>query len=434
MSFGVMVVLVTFVLFMVVILSGKVKIELAAMAIPIILEVSGVLEFQEAWSGLVNNSVIMMASMFVVGNAVGKTSLLGKMSGAILKPGSSDLKIMIAITVVIMFMGTFVNGVGTLTVVLPMITAICAEQQRPVTKFVYPACAIAHLWPGFLPTGGNAANYLQYNAILENLGGQGTFGFFDVMIARIPMVIIVIPFVLLVTLKSAPEDGLIPSLVEGAAANEKVAENQAKASSTTLTPAQEKFTVVVFTACVIGIISCAVLGLKTWWPATIAAFLLTASGCMSINETRNSLTVPVIFITVGTLPLATALSKTGADTLIAEAFHAVFGNMPGFVIMIAMYVVCMFFTQFMSNLAVGAAFRTLAAVIAVQFGYDGRAMVLSAQLGCSNAYILPTGTPAMMMGYEYANYKMKDFIRLGIPVTIVLLVCFAIYTPLIFPL
>ena len=84
------IVLLTFVIFVVLILSNKVKIDLAAMAIPIILEVTQILDFGEAWSGLVNNSVIMMASMFVVGAAVGKTSLLGKMTGVLIKPGASD--------------------------------------------------------------------------------------------------------------------------------------------------------------------------------------------------------------------------------------------------------------------------------------------------------------------------------------------------------
>ena len=93
------IVLLTFVIFVVLILSNKVKIDLAAMAIPIILEVTQILDFGEAWSGLVNNSVIMMASMFVVGAAVGKTSLLGKMTGVLIKPGASDLKIMIGIAI-----------------------------------------------------------------------------------------------------------------------------------------------------------------------------------------------------------------------------------------------------------------------------------------------------------------------------------------------
>ena len=434
MTVQIAIVLLTFVLFVILILSGKVRIDLAAMAIPIILEVTQILSFSEAWSGLVNSSVIMMASMFIVGAAVGKTSLLGKMTGMLIKPGSSDVKIMIGIAIPIMFLGCFVNGVATLSIVIPMIVGICAEQQRPISKFIYPACVLAHIWPGFLPTGGNAAGYLTNNTIIENLGGVGTFDFFTTMINKIPIEVIVFPFVILVTLKMAPDLGNIPNKVEAAAANEKVAENKAKASSTTLTPAQEKLTVVVFFACVIGIVTCALVGLKTWYPATIAAFVLTASGVMSIEESRNAMTAPVIWITVGTLPLATALSNTGADQLIADVFHTITGNMPPKVIMIAMYLICTFLTQFMSNLAVGSAFRTLAAVIAVQFGYDGRAMMLSAQEGASNCFMLPTATPAMMMGYEAGGYRIKDFVRMGLPITLLMALIFSIYTPFMFPL
>ena len=81
------IVLLTFVIFVVLILSNKVKIDLAAMAILLFWRSHRSSDFGEAWSGLVNNSVIMMASMFVVGAAVGKTSLLGKMTGVLIKQG-----------------------------------------------------------------------------------------------------------------------------------------------------------------------------------------------------------------------------------------------------------------------------------------------------------------------------------------------------------
>ena len=173
---------------------------------------------------------------------------------------------MIGIAIPILFLGNFVNGVATPDHRHSHDCRHLREQQRPISKFIYPACVLAHIWPGFLPTGGNAAGYLQYNTILENLGGVGTFEFFSMMINKIPIEIIVIPFVILVTLKMAPDLGNIPSKVEGAAANQAVAENKAKASSTTMTPAQEKFTVFVFIACVVGIVTCALTGLSTWYP------------------------------------------------------------------------------------------------------------------------------------------------------------------------
>ena len=143
---------------------------------------------------------------------------------------------MIGIAIPILFLGNFVNGVATLSIVITMIVGICAEQQRSVSKFIYPACVLAHIWPGFLPTGGNAAMYLQNNAILENLGGEGTWGFFTAMINKIPIEIIVIPFLLFVAMKMAPDLGNIPTKQAGAAADAQVADNKAKASSTSLSP------------------------------------------------------------------------------------------------------------------------------------------------------------------------------------------------------
>ena len=143
---------------------------------------------------------------------------------------------MIGIAIPILFLGNFVNGVATLSIVIPMIVGICAEQQRSVSKFIYPACVLAHIWPGFLTTGGNAAMYLQNNAILENLGGEGTWGFFTAMINKIPIEIIVIPFLLFVAMKMAPDLGNIPTKQAGAAADAQVADNKAKASSTSLPP------------------------------------------------------------------------------------------------------------------------------------------------------------------------------------------------------
>ncbi len=118
---------------------------------------------------------------------------------------------MIGIAIPILFLGNFVNGVATPDHRHSHDCGHLREQQRPISKFIYPACVLAHIWPGFLPTGGNAAGYLQYNTILENLGGVGTFEFFSMMINKIPIEIIVIPFVILVTLKMAPDLGNIPS-------------------------------------------------------------------------------------------------------------------------------------------------------------------------------------------------------------------------------
>lgn len=425
------IVLVVFLAFVALILSGKAKIHVAAMMIPIVLEITQVLTFKEAWSGLTNSSVIMMASMFVVGAAVGKTSLISRFSKAVIKPGSSDFKIMLGIALPILFLGCFVNATATMAIMIPMITGICAEQKRPLSKFMYPAAILAQVWVGWLPTGGNAGGYLANNTIIEELGGVGTWTYFTSFISKIPVVLILIPVILFFTVKMAPDLGNVPTLEE-ASASAKGRKGTAKDPE--LTPGMEKFAIAVFSLTIIGIVACALTGTSTWYPSLVGALILVVSGVLSDREAIKAMGNPVIYITVGTLPLATALAKTGGDKLIADTFNKFTGNMSPFWIMVTMYIVCMILTQFITNSAVNNAFKTLAALISVQNGFDARALMLCTIEGSSNCYLGPLAAPAMTMGYEAGGYSMKDHFKMGLPLAILRMIIFVIYIPLVFPL
>ena len=425
------IVLVVFLAFVALILSGKAKIHVAAMMVPIVLEITQVLTFKEAWSGLTNSSVIMMASMFVVGAAVGKTSLISRFSKAVIKPGSSDFKIMLGIALPILFLGCFVNATATMAIMIPMITGICAEQKRPLSKFMYPAAILAQVWVGWLPTGGNAGGYLANNTIIEELGGVGTWTYFTSFISKIPVILILIPVILFFTVKMAPDLGNVPTLEE-ASASAKGRKGTAKDPE--LTPGMEKFAIAVFSLTIIGIVACALTGTSTWYPSLVGALILVVSGVLSDREAIKAMGNPVIYITVGTLPLATALAKTGGDKLIADTFNKFTGNMSPFWIMVTMYIVCMILTQFITNSAVNNAFKTLAALISVQNGFDARALMLCTIEGSSNCYLSPLAAPAMTMGYEAGCYSMKDHFKMGLPLAILRMIIFVIYIPLVFPL
>lgn len=433
MTTQIMIVLVIFLAFIALILSGKVKIHVAAMMIPIALEITGVLEFKEAWGGMLNNSIVMMAAMFVVGAALGKTSLVSRLSKALIKDNSSDFKIMLGISVPIILLSCVVNATAIMTIMIPMITGICAEQKRPLSKFMFASACLAQLWAGFIPIGGNAGGYLANNTIIENLGGAGTFTYFTNMIVKIPAILLLTPIIIWLTVKMAPDLGNIPTRAE---AVEKGASAAGKGNKNagTLNPGQEKLTAVVFLGTIIGIIVCALTRHNTWYPACLGALILVLTGVLSDREAIRAVGNPVIFITIGTLPLSTALKATGADVLLADTFNSMTGNMSPFMTMVSMYLVCFILTQFITNSAVNNAFKTLAALICVQNGYDARALMLSCQEGSSNCYLTPMAAPAMTMGYESGGYRMKDYLKMGAVLCLIRLAVFVVYVPIVFPL
>lgn len=426
MTFQIWVVLITFIAFIAMILSGKVKIHVAALAIPIILELTQVLTTAEAWSGFMNSSVIMMASMFVVGAGLGRTDIVVRLSRTVIKSGASDRTILLGLFVPVFFLCCIVNSTATITIMLPIITSICIEHKRPLSKFIYPITILSLVWAGAIPTGGNAGNYLANNAIIEGLGGVGTFDYFTDFISKIPFLIVLTAILLLFGTKIAPDSGIIPEMTGGADGKNK--------KGTTLGEGKQKLAFGIFLATVIGVVACAVLKIPTWYPSVVGAFLMVICGILSDREAIQAMSSPIIFIFVGTLPLSKALSVTGADAMIANAFNVIFGNANNWIIMISMYLICSILTQFMSNSAVNSAFKTLSALVAVQGGFDARAMMLAASMGSANCYLLPTAGPVTVMAYEAGKYKMKDYIKQGLLPSLLHLIIFAIYIPIVFPL
>lgn len=433
MTSQILIVLVIFLLFIALILSGKVKIHVAAMMIPIALEITGVLGFKDAWGGMLNSSIVMMAAMFVVGAAVGKTSIVSKLSKTLIKDGSSDSKIMLGIAVPIILLSCVVNATAIMTIMIPMIVGICAEQKRPLSKFIFASASLAQLWAGFVPIGGNAGGYLAQNTIVENLGGVGTFTYFTNMIVKIPAIIFLTPVIVWLTVKMAPDLGNIPSSAEAEEKNAAAAA-KGKKKAGALTVKQEKMTAVIFTLTILGIIACAILKISTWYPACLGALTLVLTGILTDREAISAMSNPVIFITIGTMPLSTALKATGADVLLADTFNSLTGNMSPLMTMICMYIVCFVLTQFVTNSAVNNAFKTLAALICVQNGYDARALMLTCQEASSNCYLTPMAAPAMTMGYEAGGYKMKDYLKMGAVLCLIRFITFVLYVPVVFPL
>ena len=227
--------------------------------------------------------------------------------------------------------------------------------------------------------------------------------------------------------------GNIPTQADQEKADAAAAANRQKRASK-LTAGQEEFTIAVFALTVVGIIVCALTKVSTWYPSLIGAMVLVLSGVLTDKEAIGAMGNPVIFITVGTLPLATALKTTGADVLLADGFNSLTNGMSPILIMICMYLVCMILTQFITNSAVTNAFKTLAALICVQNGYDATALMLATTEGAGNCYLAPMAAPAMTMGSEAGGYSMKDHFKMGLPLAIARFIIFCIYIPLVFPL
>ncbi len=325
-----------------------------------------------------------------------------------------------------------------MAIMLPIIQGICAEQRRPMSKFIYPFMIMSMAFSGLLPLGGNAASYIANNTIIEQLGGVGEFTYFTNMIVKIPFTIVYAAIALTIGLKIAPDKGNIPQL---ASAQQAAADAVAKAEGRNnrrgpkpLTELQKKLALIIFFGTIIGVVASALLGIPTWYASCLGAFIMTVSGVLSDREAIQAGATPIIFLFVGTLPLATAITKTGSDQVLSDLFSTITGGMSPFLVMLSMYLVTMTLTQFLQNSTVSNIFRMLATVIAVTNGYNATAMFLAATQGTGNCFLMPTTNTNANMLYEAGGYTMGEWAKQGLIYSVAGIIVFCIYIPILFPL
>ena len=400
MNFGIMYVLFVYLVVIILMCSNKFSIATCAVTCAVLLQLGGITTFNETWAGLLNSSVVMMASMFVVAAGLSRTSLLKKLSNNIIKPGASDTKIMMGLAFIIFMLTSFTNGTNSLNIVLPIIYTICKAQDRPSSKFIQNSAILCQVWAGLLPLGGNAGGYNMINQIITQLGGVGEFTYFTQMIAKLPLGIAVMAAVIFVNHRFAPSF--------------KAEEYQVDLSRTVkdsaLSPAKEKIAVIIF----VGTIVC---------------------GILKPREVPNNMGMPVILCSVGMLPIATALVNTGADVLIANAIDKILTyTNSSFAVLFLFYFVSAGLTQIMYNATVLNIFRPLAVITAVSHGWNPTALVLAVTIGSGAAMLTPMASNVTALGYNAGKYNMKQYFKGGLFVFVVELVAFMATVPFLFPL
>lgn len=414
-----------FVFFMVIILlsSGKFRIPTVAILAAAVLEASGILTFQETWAGLLNSSVVLMASMFLVAHGLSKTSLISKLSRSAIKPGSSDTKIMFGFFLMIFLLTCFTNGTTTLTIVIPLIITVCKENDRPVSKFMQSCAILAQVWAGLIPLGGNAGGYNMINQVITELGGAGDFTFFTQMIAKLPIGIAVAVGAVLLNHRFAPS-------IQA----DYVAETKAVKGSA-LDAKQEKIAITIFVLTIVGLVTMSLTGGDNVVPPLFGALAMVMFGIIGPREIPGNLGLTVILIQVGMLPLATALSKTGGDAVIGSMVNAMLGGSDNkYFVLFVFFAVTSILTQFMSNSAVQNIFRPIAIIAAVSNGWSTTALVLAVIMGSSCAMCTPMASTVTVLGYEHGKYNMRQYWKGGLLCWFLYFAVFMVWVPFMFPL
>jgi di/tricarboxylate transporter len=177
-----------------------------------------------------------------------------------------------------------------------------------------------------------------------------------------------------------------------------------------------------------------ILGFHISTAMVIGAVAMVLTGCLTMDEAYRSIEWRSVFLIAGMLPLGTAMANTGTARLLADLIVQMLGGMGPVAVMAGIFVLTGLLTQPMSNAAATVLIVPIAIDIAFGLGANAQPFVLATVIGASTSFLTPVGHQANVLIYAPGDYRFFDYTRVGIILTLAILVATLIFVPMLWPL
>jgi di/tricarboxylate transporter len=168
--------------------------------------------------------------------------------------------------------------------------------------------------------------------------------------------------------------------------------------------------------------------------ALIAATSVVALGCLDHQEAYRAIRWDILMLIFGMLALGTAMEKTGAASLLVGHLAGLTGGMGPLAVLAVLYLVTSFLTEIMSNNAAAILLTPIAIGLGSQLGIDPRPFVVAVMFAASASFATPIGYQTNTLVYSAGGYKFSDFLKIGVPLNLVIFAASMIVIPMFWPL
>jgi di/tricarboxylate transporter len=174
-----------------------------------------------------------------------------------------------------------------------------------------------------------------------------------------------------------------------------------------------------------------------WLPIAIAAVigvaLMILTGCLRMDEAYRYIEWKAIFLIAGMLPLGIALDQSGAAQLIGDSVVSLLGPAGPIVVSGGLFLLASLGSQFMPNPAVAVLLAPIALSTAADMGISPYPLMMVVAVSSSAAFLSPVGHPANLLVMGPGGYRFSDYIKVGLPLTLFVMVVVLLVLPMIWP-
>jgi di/tricarboxylate transporter len=182
-----------------------------------------------------------------------------------------------------------------------------------------------------------------------------------------------------------------------------------------------------------------VVGLMVWGivpnvqAALIGCLLMGALGIVDLNSAYRAIDWKTLVLIVGMLPFSIALERTGGVDLAADALMSVVGGAGDRVVLAALFAITALLGMFISNTATAVLMAPVALAVADEFDASPYPFAMIVALAASTAFMTPVSSPVNTLVVTPGNYTFGDFVRVGVPFSILVLIVSVFLVPLLLP-
>ncbi|MEQ1975227.1 SLC13 family permease [Xenorhabdus sp. SGI240] len=167
--------------------------------------------------------------------------------------------------------------------------------------------------------------------------------------------------------------------------------------------------------------------------ALIACLLMGKFRCIDMESAYRSIHWPSIILIVGMMPFALALQKTGGIDLIVRGLMDIAGNMGPRVMLVSLFVLCAMIGLFISNTATAVLMAPIAIAAANEMAVSPLPFAMIIGVAASAAFMTPVSSPVNTLVLGPGGYQFADFVKLGVPFTLIVMGISVAVIPILFP-
>lgn len=373
------------------------KAHVAFFCVIAVLNVTGVLTVEEAFSGFDTASIITVGLLFLVLAGLRHTGALEWMVSHLMGQPKNHAHAIIRLMLPVGILSSFMSNTGTTALFQDVIKKWADKLGMAPSKLLIPLAYSASLG-GLLTLIGTPPNLIIAGMYAKNYGiSMNTFAPFPVAICCLLASIAVT-----VLLRNVLPERAVPVKEEDN--NKADILNNTKFTRKTYLSIGIMISVLVLSALnVLPLSTCCIL----------AGIIMVLTKCCTSDQATKEIDWNIIIVFVGSICLGNAIHKSGIDEIILDMIFKCCGTDP-LMVLIMICATAAVTTEFISDTACAAMFCPIVIHAANNLGVNPMPFMIALMMAVSNSYATPIATPPNTLVYATGGYKFADFARIGL--------------------